>query len=129
MSLKITLKSNERLIVGGAVVKNGGKGTVLYIENTIPILREKDILGEKDANTPCKRVYFTIQLMYIDEANVPQYRMAYSELAGEVLRAAPSTASFIEQISERVLAENYYQALKTARNLIDYEEELLKNAN
>ena len=39
MSLKITLKSNERLIVGGAVVKNGGKGTVLYIENTIPILR------------------------------------------------------------------------------------------
>ena len=129
MSLKITLKSNERLIVGGAVVKNGGKGTVLYIENTIPILREKDILGEKDANTPCKRVYFTIQLMYIDEANVPQYRSAYSDLAGDILRAAPSTASLIEQISERVLAENYYQALKTARNLIDYEEELLKNAN
>ena len=129
MSLKITLKSNERLIVGGAVVKNGGKGTVLYIENTIPILREKDILGEKDANTPCKRVYFTIQLMYIDEENVPQYRSAYSDLAGDILLAAPSTASFIEQISERVLAENYYQALKTARNLIDYEEELLKNAN
>ena len=129
MSLKITLKSNERLIVGGAVVKNGGKGTVLYIENTIPILREKDIMGEKDATTPCKRVYFTIQLMYIDEANVPQYRSAYSEPAGDILRAAPSTASFIEQISERVLAENYYQALKTARNLIDYEEELLKNAN
>jgi len=129
MSLKITLKSNERLIVGGAVVKNGGKWTVLYIENTIPILREKDILGEKDANTPCKQVYFTIQLMYIDESNVPHYRAAYSELAGEILRAAPSTASYIEQISERVLAENYYQALKTARNLIDYEEELLKNAN
>jgi flagellar biosynthesis repressor protein FlbT len=129
MSLKITLKSNERLIVGGAVVRNGGKGTVLYIENTIPILREKDILGEKDATTPCKRVYFTIQLMYIDEPNVPQYRLAYSELAGDILKAAPSTASFIEQISERVLAENYYQALKMARNLIDYEEELLKNAN
>ena len=129
MSLKITLKSNERLIVGGAVVRNGGKGTVLYIENTIPILREKDILGEKDASTPCKRVYFTIQLMYIDEANVPQYRSAYSELAGEILKAAPSTATFVEQINERIQAANYYQALKIARNLIDYEEELLKNAN
>ncbi|GFO68494.1 putative flagellum biosynthesis repressor protein FlbT 1 [Geomonas limicola] len=129
MALKISLKSNERLIVGGAVVRNGGKGTVLYIENTTPILREKDILGEKDADTPCKRVYFTIQLMYIDESNVPQYRLAFSELAGEVLKAAPSTASYIEKISERVLAENYYQALKMARNLIDYEEELLKNAN
>jgi len=129
MSLKITLKSNERLIVGGAVVRNGGKGTVLFIENTIPILREKDILGERDANTPCKRVYFTLQLMYIDEANVPQYRKAYADLAGEILKAAPSTASFIEQINERIEAGNYYQALKTAKNLIDYEEELLKNAH
>jgi flagellar protein FlbT len=129
MSLKITLKSNERLIVGGAVVRNGGKGTVLFIENTIPILREKDILGEKDANTPCKRVYFTIQLMYIDEPNVPQYRSAYSELAREILKAAPSTASLVEQINERIETGNYYQALKTAKNLIDYEEELLKNAN
>ena len=129
MSLKITLKSNERLIVGGAVVKNGGKGTVLYIENTIPILREKDILGEKDANTPCKRVYFTIQLMYIDEANVPRYRSAYMELAGDILKAAPSTATLVHQINERIEAGTYYQALKIARNLIDYEEELLKNAN
>ena len=129
MSLKITLKSNERLIVGGAVVRNGGKGTVLFIENTIPILREKDILGEREANTPCKRVYFTIQLMYIDEPNVPQYRNAYAELAGQILKAAPSTASFVEQINERIDAGNYYQALKTARNLIDYEEELLKNAH
>jgi flagellar biosynthesis repressor protein FlbT len=129
MSLKITLKSNERLVVGGAVVRNGGKGTVLFIENTIPILREKDILGERDANTPCKRVYFTIQLMYIDEPNVPQYRNAYAELAGEIIKAAPSTASFIEQINERIAAGSYYQALKTARNLIDYEEELLKNAH
>jgi flagellar biosynthesis repressor protein FlbT len=129
MSLKITLKSNERLIVGGAVVRNGGKGTVLFIENTVPILREKDILGEKDANTPCKRVYFTIQLMYIDDANVPQYQNAYSDLAGDILKAAPSTATLVEQINERIQAENYYQALKIARNLIDYEEELLKNAN
>ena len=129
MSLKITLKSNERLIVGGAVVRNGGKGTVLFIENTVPILREKDILGEKEANTPCRRVYFTIQLMYIDEPNVPKYASAYSELAGDILKAAPSTRAFIEQINEQVEGGNYYQALKLARNLIDYEEELLKNAN
>ncbi|MBU5638034.1 flagellar biosynthesis repressor FlbT [Geomonas sp. Red69] len=129
MSLKITLKSNERLIVGGAVVKNGGKGTVLFIENTVPILREKDILGEKDIDTPCKRVYFTIQLMYIDEPNVPNYVKAYSEQAAEILKAAPSTRTYIEQLNERIEAGNYYQALKLAKNLIEYEEELLKNAN
>ena len=129
MSLKITLKSNERLIVGGAVVRNGGKGTVLFIENTVPILREKDILGEKDITTPCKRVYFTIQLMYIDEPNIPNYLKAYAEQAGEILKAAPSTRPFVEQLNERIEAGSYYQALKIAKNLIEYEEELLKNAN
>lgn len=129
MSLKITLKNNERLVIGGAVVRNGGKGCVLFIENTVPILREKDILGEKDATTPCKRIYFTIQLMYIDEPNVPKYVEAYSELAAEILKAAPSTRTFIEQLNERIEGRNFYQALKTAKNLIEYEEELLKNAN
>ncbi|WP_224983691.1 flagellar biosynthesis repressor FlbT [Geomonas agri] len=129
MSLKITLKSNERLIVGGAVVRNGGKGTVLFIENTVPILREKDILGEKDITTPCKRIYFTLQLMYIDEPNIPNYVKAYSELAAEILKAAPSTRTYIEQLNERIETGNYYQALKNAKNLIEYEEELLKNAN
>ncbi|TSK04507.1 MAG: flagellar protein FlbT [Geobacter sp.] len=129
MSLKITLKSNERLIVGGAVVRNGGKGTVLFIENTVPILREKDILGEKDITTPCKRVYFTIQLMYIDEPNVPTYAKTYAELAAEILKAAPSTQPLIEQLNERIEAGSYYQSLKIAKNLIEYEEELLKNAN
>lgn len=128
MSLKIYLKSNERLIVGPAVVRNGGTGTVLYIENTVPILREKDSMGEKDADTPCKRLYFTIQLMYIDEVKVPQYLGAYSELVDDILRAAPSTVSFIEQISERIQAADYYHALKTARKLITYEGELLKDA-
>uniref|UniRef100_C6E7I5 Flagellar FlbT family protein n=1 Tax=Geobacter sp. (strain M21) TaxID=443144 RepID=C6E7I5_GEOSM len=129
MSLKITLKNNERLVIGGAVVRNGGKGCVLFIENTVPILREKDILGEKDATTACRRVYFTIQLMYIDEPNAPQYVKAYSELATEILKAAPSTRTLIEQLNERIEGGNYYQALKIAKNLIEYEEELLKNAN
>lgn len=129
MSLKITLKNNERLVIGGAVIRNGGKGCVLFIENTVPILREKDILGEKDANTPCRRVYFTIQLMYIDEPNVPSYVKAYSELAADILKAAPSTRDYIEQLNERIEGGNYYQALKIAKTLIEYEEELLKNAN
>jgi flagellar biosynthesis regulator FlbT len=60
-------EKNERLIVDGAVIRNGGKASVLFIENVIPILREKDIMGEKEADTPCKRIYFILQLMYIDE--------------------------------------------------------------
>ena len=71
MTLKITLKPREKMIIGGAVLINGNpKNTDLIIENTVPVLRQKDILSEKDATSPCSRIYFVIQLMYIDEANL-----------------------------------------------------------
>jgi len=63
MALKITLKPQEKLIVGGAVIINGKTKSDLIIENNVPILREKDIMAIKDADTPCKKIYFTIQLM------------------------------------------------------------------
>ena len=127
MSLKIRLKANEKLIIGGAVVKNGAKSAELYIENNVPILREKDILSEKEVDTPCRRIYLVIQLMYIDEKNLVDYHKRYWELVREVLAAAPSTKKFIEEISEQILCAHYYQALKTARKLLDYEKELLEH--
>jgi flagellar protein FlbT len=71
MALKISLKSGERMILGGAVVTNGSSGSCdLIVENKVPILRQKDILTEAKADSPCRRIYLTVQLMYIDEANL-----------------------------------------------------------
>ncbi|KAF0219376.1 MAG: flagellar protein [Geobacteraceae bacterium] len=127
MSLKIRLKANEKLIIGGAVVKNGGKAAELYVENNVPILREKDILSEKEVDTPCRRIYFAVQLMYIDEKNLVDYHKRYWDLVKDVLDAAPSTKKIIEEMSEKILCGHYYQALKTARKLLDYEKELLEH--
>jgi flagellar protein FlbT len=75
MALKITLKPNEKMIIGGAVVTNGNiKNTDLIIENNVPVLRQKNILSQKDATSPCSRIYFTIQLMYIDEENIAAHQ-------------------------------------------------------
>ena len=128
MALKLKLKPEETVVIGGAVIKNGGKSCELFIENSVPILRQKDILSERDTNSPCKRVYFAVQLMYIDGANMAKYHQSYWELVNEICKAAPSTTSIIQQISDNILTENYYQALKCARKLIDYEEELLQHA-
>ena len=71
MALKIVLKPNEKMIVGGAVITNGStKNTDLIIENNVPVLRQKNILSQKDATSPCSRIYFLIQLMYIDEEKI-----------------------------------------------------------
>ncbi len=128
MALKITLKPNEKIIVSGAVVTNGNnKNTNLIIENNVPVLRQKDILSEKDATSPCSRIYFIIQLMYIDEENLTDHQPAYWKLVRELLYAAPRLTGHINQINENILGGNFYQALKLAGELIGYEQEVLKH--
>ncbi|NTW66487.1 MAG: flagellar protein FlbT, partial [Nitrospirae bacterium] len=114
-------------IIGGAVIHNGSKASEFIVENTVPILREKDILSEHNADTPCKRIYLAIQLMYIDEKKLTEYHHAYWSLVRDVVAAAPSTLPLIDQISEQILGGKYYQAIKLAKNLIEYEQEVVNN--
>ena len=125
MPLKITLKPHERMIVGGAVISNGNTRCDLLIENKVPILRQKDIMREKDADSPCRKIYFTIQLMYIDEENLTEHHNTYWKMVQDIIKAAPSMLVLIDQISDHILNSKYYQALRLARKLIDYEQEII----
>ncbi len=127
MALKISLKPHEKLILGNAVIENGGTRSEFMVENNVPILREKDIMTIKDANSPCRRIYFAIQLMYIDEKNLAQHHKTYWELVKDVIQAAPSTLALIDQISRYILGYKYYQALKLTKKLIEYEQEAINN--
>jgi flagellar protein FlbT len=63
--------------------------------------------------------------MYIDEENLISHHNTYWKLVQDVVKAAPSTLGLIDQISEHILHNKYYQALKLARKLIAYEQEVL----
>lgn len=128
MPLKLDLRPNEKLFLGGAVLVNGDSRCQLTVLNDVPVLREKDILKEEDANTACKRIYLAVQLMYMDIANLTRYHQFYWEQVRTVLELAPSTFELISKVSDAVLAGHYYQALKAARELIRYEQELVDNA-
>lgn len=111
------------------IIRNGENSNDLIIENKIPILiRGKDIMLEKDATSPCKKIYFVIQLMYLDRNNLSEYHRIYWKFVHDILEAAPSTLGFLDNISEHILCERYYQALKVTRQLIDYEQLLMKHA-
>lgn len=129
MPLRLDLKPHEKLFVGGAVLVNGDSRSTFSILNDVPILREKDILAEAEANTPCKRIYLSIQLMYMEPSGLAQYHQVYWALVKEVIAAAPSTVELIAAISEDVLAGRYYQALKQTTELIKYEKELVAHAS
>lgn len=125
MPLKITLKPHERIIMGGAVVTNGGLRCELIVGNSVPVLREKDIMARDEADTPCKRIYFVIQLMYVDEKNLVEHHSIYWNLVKDLVAAAPRTVPLIDEINEHILNGSYYHALKVARRLIDFEEEVV----
>lgn len=128
MALKIVLKPGERIIISGAVITNGKTTAQLLVENHVPILRQKDIMGENEATTPCRRIYLVIQLMYIDAGNLAMHHHTYWNLVKDVLKAAPSTLPLIDRISDHILNNRHYQALKLARKLIEYEEEAVAHA-
>jgi flagellar biosynthesis repressor protein FlbT len=130
MALKITLKPGERMIIGGAVLTNGNSTSCdLVIGNKTPILRQKDILTEEKATSPCRRIYYAIQLMYIDEHHLAAYHKVYWGLVKELVRAAPSTVVQIDSISEHILQGQYYQALKLTRRLMEYEKEAIERVS
>jgi flagellar protein FlbT len=129
MALKITLKPNERVIIAGAAIRNGPSAASLLVENNVPILRGKDILKEKDSLSPAQKIYFIIQIMYLDQENLPAHHKLYWDLVRSFIKAAPSSLRLIDEISEHILGSRYYKALKTARKLIDYEKSILSRNN
>ena len=127
MALKVELKPGERIIVGECVVTNADQRTRLVIEGEAPILREKDIMTAELANTPAKRIYLAVQLMYVSRDPRAHHEIYFS-LVRDTLRAAPSTWPHIESINNHILTGEMYKALKDAKKLIAYEQELLSNA-
>jgi len=127
MGLKVELKPGERLILGECLVTNGNHRTRLLIEGEAPILREKDIMLPAKADTPAKRIYLAVQLMYTSR-DPRAHHDAYFSLMRDLVQAAPSAWPHMVAVSNHILAGDMYKALKNAKALIAYEKELLDHA-
>ncbi|MDB5591944.1 flagellar biosynthesis repressor FlbT [Enterovirga sp.] len=126
MSLKVELKPGERIIIGTAVVRSGDQRVRFFIEGDAPILREKDILTPATATTPARKIYLALQLMYL--TGPAEASETYIPLVREFLGAVPSAMPYIARINNEVLSGDLYKALKTAKSLIAYEQELINHA-
>ena len=123
MALKVELKPFERIIIGQSVITNSDSRARFLIDGKAPILREKDILTAETANTPVKRLYLCVQMMYLKN-DVPRYRTAYLGFVKELRVALPGSAAAIDVIDGHVSAGTLYRALKEVRQLMKVEEAL-----
>jgi flagellar biosynthesis repressor protein FlbT len=127
MALRIELKPGERILIGESVLTNSDQRASFLIEGDAPILREKDIMTPEQADTPAKRIYLAVLLMYTSR-DPRAHHDVYFALMRDIVQAAPSTWSYVEIINNRILTGDLYKALKEAKNLTRYEQELLQNA-
>jgi len=129
MPLKLTLKPDEKVLIGTAVITNAGPKSEIIIQNTVPVLREKDIITAENADTIVKKIYHAILNMYVEPKNEQDYHEVYFKLVKELFNACPDQVvlAMIMEVSQKILEGNHYQALKKCKKLLNYEAELLAN--
>lgn len=129
MPLKLSLKPGEKFVLNGAVVQNGDRRGVLVLQNKASVLREKDIMQQEQANTPARRIYFPVMMMYLDESGAERYYDEFvrrmSEFMGVIRN--PSVLADCVDVSKYCMEREYYKALMLCRKLIEYEDERLGN--
>ena len=111
MPLSLRLKPGERLIVNGAVLRNGSPRAIeLELLNHVTTLHERDLMLPEQADTPLKRLYFEIQMMHLEPDNAERHRKAAIDLSAQLYAAAmqdeasphvPLVAELIDLIGQR----------------------------
>jgi len=127
MALKLSLKPDEKLVINGAVIANADRRATLIVHNKASILREKDIMQEEDVDTPVKRIYFPIMLMYMDADQTSRYYDEFVMRMTEFMSAitTPEAIETCVKISRDVMEKNYYRALINCKKLLAFEKERL----
>ncbi len=128
MALKITLKPGEKFVINGAVVVNADRRTSLLIQNKVSILREKDVMLPTEANTPVKRIYFDVMMMYLDDAAQSHFMADFTQRMTEFMDAISNREALQKCVSivEDVNAGRFYGALMTCKKLLPFEKERLE---
>lgn len=129
MALKVTLKPGEKFVINGAVIVNGDRRSNLVIQNKVSVLREKDILQPDEANTPVRRIYFAIMVLYLDERAQKDAYAEFVRRITEFMDAISDRAALAECVGiiKDVNAGDYYRALLTCRKLMPFEQERLSH--
>ena len=124
MPLRIELKPQERLIINGALIRNGDRRSVFIIENQCKFLRESEIIFEAEADTAAKRLCVTLQLLYLAD-RPPEAEDLFVRQASAIMEAVPSAAPLILAIQDALSDGQYHHAIKRGRELVAYERSLL----
>jgi len=129
--LVLKLSPRERVLINGAVIENGDRRSRLAIVTpNANILRLRDAIHPENAQTPVRRVCYIAQLVLSGDVEAEDARnqlLRGIEQLSQVLKDNDSR-SLLDQATEAVLEEQFYQCLKSLRGLLPREERLMSTA-
>ncbi len=129
MALKVELKPNERILIGDCVITNSDQRTRFLVDGNVPILREKDIMTARPRRYAGQAHLSRGAARCISAASPTDHHEVYFALMKDIVEAAPSAWAHVAEINNHILTGDLYKALKSAKKLIDYEQELLTHAS
>lgn len=127
-TLRISLKSGERIFINGAVLRVDRKVAIEFL-NDVTFLLENHVLQPEGATTPLKQLYFIVQMMLINPEGAEQSKQMFKKSIVMLLASFQNEEILAElkRIDAVVTSGRPFDALKAIRGLYAIEEKILSN--
>jgi len=127
-SLRISLKTGEKIFINGAVLKVDRKVGLEFL-NDVTFLLENHVLQPEDASTPLRQLYFIVQMMLINPDGAEQAQAMFRKSVVMLLNCFENEQILtdLKHIDAMVTEGRVFEALKTIRTLYKLEDEILSN--
>ncbi|WP_457586632.1 flagellar biosynthesis repressor FlbT [Ensifer canadensis] len=125
-TLRISLKSGERIFVNGAVLRVDRKVAVEFL-NDVTFLLENHVLQPEDATTPLKQLYFIAQMILINPEGAEQSTAMFRKSVVMLLNCFKNEEILAElkRVDGLVTNGRAFEALKAIRRLYAIEDRIL----
>jgi flagellar protein FlbT len=122
MTLCISLRDGEKMIVNGAVMRASGR-VELAVENRVSILRGREVMNPAEATSPARLLYLACMMAYVDEGGRDVHHDRLIALLGELTAAfhAPAAHMACLEFARLVALGDHYRALGICRTIIEHE--------
>ncbi len=127
-TLRISLKSGERIFINGAVLRVDRKVALEFL-NDVTFLLENHVLQPQDATTPLRQLYFIAQMILINPEGKDQSTAMFKKSIAMLLTCFQDADVLAElkRIDAMVASGRAFDALKAIRNLYPTEDRILNN--
>jgi flagellar biosynthesis repressor protein FlbT len=127
-TLRISLKSGERIFINGAVLRVDRKVALEFL-NDVTFLLENHVLQLEDATTPLRQLYFIAQMMLINPEGKDQSLSMFRKSITMLLTCFrdEEVLAELKRIDAMVVSGRAFDALKAIRGLYTIEDRILNS--